>query len=133
MNCNKICLIITLIFFSNAVNSQNLLQGEASLELEKAAKETAERWTVELAMSAKQTALMEAKLVEYGLKRKALVNSKMREEVKMQRFLELRDAENKSMQDILTQPQYRQYLLILGQDPQHASGPHKKKAPNKKD
>ena len=96
--------------------SQNVLQGNVDRDLEQAARDAAERWTTELAMSAKQTALMEDKLVEYALKKQRILNSKMREEAKTQRLLELEYAENKSMQDILTQPQYERYLFLLRQE-----------------
>ena len=102
----RIFLLLSFMLICSLCHSQNVLQGDASRDLEQAARDAAERWTVELAMSSKQTALMEEKLVEYALKKQETLNSKMREENKTQRLLELEFAENKSMQDILTQPQY---------------------------
>ena len=112
----RIFLLLSFMLICSLCHSQNVLQGDASRDLEQAARDAAERWTVELAMSAKQTALMEEKLVEYALKKQETLNSKMREENKTQRLLELEFAENKSMQDILTQPQYERYLFLLEQE-----------------
>lgn len=112
----RIFLLISFVLMSTLGHSQNVLQGDASRDLEQAARDAAEKWAVELAMSAKQTALMEDKLVEYALKKQETLNSKMREENKTRRLLELEYAENKSMQDILTQPQYERYLFLLEQE-----------------
>ena len=112
----RIVLIFSLLMMSSLGYSQNVLQGNVDRDLEQAARDAAERWTTELAMSAKQTALMEDKLVEYALKKQRILNSKMREEAKTQRLLELEYAENISMQDILTQPQYERYLFLLRQE-----------------
>ena len=112
----RIFLLLSFMLICSLCHSQNVLQGDAPRDLEQAARDAAERWTVELAMSAKQTALMEEKLVEYALKKQETLNSKMREENKTQRLLELEFAENKSMQDILTQPQYERYLFLLEQE-----------------
>lgn len=113
--------------------SQNVLQGNVDRDLEQAARDAAERWTTELAMSAKQTALMEDKLVEYALKKQKLLNSKMREEAKTRRLLELEFAENKSMQDILTQPQYERYLFILKQEVKSKSANSARDSTSKKE
>lgn len=95
-------------------HSQNLLQ-DSNRSLEQEAREVAEHWTIELAMTAKQTALMEDKLVEYALKKNVILQSKMREEAKTEELLRLQLAENKSMRDILTKPQYDRYLSLLEQ------------------
>ena len=79
-----------------------------------------------------ETALMEDKLVEYALKKQRILNSKMREEAKTQRLLELEYAENKSMQDILTQPQYERYLFILRQEVKSKTADSRKDSISKK-
>ena len=110
-----------------------MLQGDAQQDLEIAAREAAERWTTELAMSAKQTALMEDKLVEYAIKKQEVLNSKMREELKTQRLLELEYAENQSMQDILTQPQFERYIFLLRQEVKRKSANIPKDSTSKKE
>ena len=113
--------------------SQNILQGDVDRDLEQAARDAAEMWATELAMSAKQTALMEDKLVEYALKKRETLNSKIREEEKTRRLLELEFAENKSMQDILTQPQYERYLFILRQEVKSKTADSRKDSISKKE
>lgn len=129
----KILLTFILIVISGSSYSQNILQGDAQRDLEIAAREAAERWTKELAMSAKQTALMEDKLVEYAIKKQEVLNSKMREELKTQRLLELEYAENQSMQDILTQPQFERYIFLLRQEVKRKSANIQKDSTSKKE
>lgn len=129
----KILLTFLLIVISGSSYSQNILQGDAQRDLEIAAREAAERWTKELAMSAKQTALMEDKLVEYAIKKQEVLNSKMREELKTQRLLELEYAENQSMQDILTQPQFERYIFLLRQEVKRKSANIQKDSTSKKE
>lgn len=116
MKTQRIILLLSLMLLPILTYSQNILQEDADSDLEQAAREAAEKWTVELAMSAKQTALMEKELVEYALKKRAVLQSKMKEEAKTERLLRLELAENKSMRDILTKPQYEQYLFLLRQE-----------------
>lgn len=129
----KILFTLFLIVISSSGYSQNILQGDAQQDLEIAAREAAERWTTELAMSAKQTALMEDKLVEYAIKKQEVLNSKMREELKTQRLLELEYAENQSMQDILTQPQFERYIFLLRQEVKRKSANIPKDSTSKKE
>ncbi|NJW52547.1 hypothetical protein [Salinimicrobium oceani] len=102
---------IVLLFSSPAV-SQTMMQPEPSQELEKAAKETTQKWENELSLSAKQMSLMEKKFVEFAIKRNRILQSKMREEVKTKHLLELEVLENREMRDILTKPQYDRYIML---------------------
>jgi len=99
-----------------ACHSQNILQGDAGKSLEQKARELAERWADELSMTAKQTALMEDKLVEYALKKNTILQSKIHEEAKSRQLLLLQQEENKAMRDILTKPQHERYLALLEQE-----------------
>ena len=109
--------VFLLVFFlGTSCYSQNLLQGnDASRDLAARARAEAEQWTLELAMSAKQTALMEDRLVEYAIKKDQILHSKMREEVKARMLTNLELAENKAMRDILTKQQYDRYLFLKRQ------------------
>lgn len=122
----------TLIFFILMMTtysgfSQNILQGDVDRDLEQEAREAADHWAEELSMTAKQSALMEDKLVEYALKKNTILQSKITEEAKTRQLLLLQEAENKSMRDILTKPQYERYLFLLRQEVKQrsASDPEK--------
>ena len=113
--------ILTISFHTG--HAQNILQGDAKKDLEQKAREVADRWAEELSMTAKQTALMEDKLVEYALKKNTILQSKISEEAKTRQLLLLQEAENRSMRDILTKPQYERYLLLLKQEIKQKSDP----------
>lgn len=112
-NTYRILIIFTFAFFTTfAMFSQNPLQGEPSPELKEVAKEAAERWQDELALSDKQRELMENKIIEFTMKKNALINSKMREEAKTEGLRELQRAEYKDMRNILTRPQFDLYVKL---------------------
>lgn len=111
----KTFLLLTAIslFSTLTVVSQNMLQQDPNPALEEAAREKAEMWKDELALTSKQRDLMERKLVEFAIKKNRLLQSKMREDAKTERLKRLQVLENKDMRDILTQPQYDRYIVLL--------------------
>ena len=117
----KILMLFILIMSFQSGNAQNILQGDANRDLEQKAQELADRWAEELSMTAKQTALMEDKLVEYALKKNTIIQSKINEEAKTRQLLLLQEAENKAMRDILTKPQHERYLFLLRQEVEQKS------------
>lgn len=104
-------LAITLLAVSQGY-SQNMLQGEPSMEIREMAKEASDMWSKELGLSEKQEILMEKKFIEFGMKKEELLQSKMQEEAKAERLLALQEAENADMRDILTRPQHERYLVL---------------------
>ncbi len=107
-----IIFIVFALFSSSIGYSQNILQGEPSMEIREMAKEASNMWSTELGLTEKQEILMEKKFIEYGMKKEELLQSKMREEAKAIRLLALQKAENADMRDILTQPQHERYLFL---------------------
>ena len=114
-------MLFILIMSFQSGHAQNILQGDANRDLEQKAQELADRWAEELSMTAKQTALMEDKLVEYALKKNTIIQSKINEEAKTRQLLLLQEAENKAMRDILTKPQHERYLFLLRQEVEQKS------------
>ena len=110
----NILIILSFLLFTSAVTySQNMVQKDPDEELEKAAVEKAGYWKDELGLTSKQTDLMERKIVEFAIKKNRLLQSKMRQEEKTKRLIRLQELENKDMRDILTQPQYDRYIMLL--------------------
>src|SRR5690554_4770273 len=109
----RVIFLLVLMMSFSCVSAQNILQGDADRSLEEKAKDLAERWARELAMTAKQTALMEDALVEYALKKNTILQSRIHEEAKTRQLLLLQEAENEAMRDILTKPQHDLYLQLL--------------------
>ena len=110
------------LFTSTTAISQNLLQQNPDPKIEEMAQNRAEKWKDELALTTKQTDLIEKKLIEFGMKRERLLQSKMREEAKTERLLRLQTLENKDMRDILTKPQYERYIMLLEKETDQSSG-----------
>ena len=108
-----IFLFSMLLFASAATYSQSMLQKDPDKELREAAAERAEMWQDKLALTSKQTDLMERKIVEFAIKKNRLLQSKMREDEKTKRLIRLQELENKDMRDILTKPQYDRYIVLL--------------------
>lgn len=108
----QIILFLSFSLLSTVGYSQNLLQDNPQKDVKERAKEVTDMWTRELALRPKQTALMEDKIIEFILKENVIIQSKMREEVKTRKLAELELAENVSMRDILTKPQYDLYIDI---------------------
>ena len=95
--------------------AQTMTQPEPSKELEQAAREQTERWEDELSLTAKQMSLMEEKFIEFAIKKDRVLQSKMREEAKVERLRALQGSENRDMRNILTKPQYDRYLMLQKQ------------------
>ena len=105
--------LFTIAFLTSAPGfSQSIMQGNPNREMRDAAEQKAALWQDELALTSKQTDLMERKFIEFGMKKQRLLQSKMREEEKTKRLLRLQVLENKDMRDILTQPQYDLYIRL---------------------
>lgn len=104
-------LFAIAIFTTSAGYSQSPLQEEPTQEIRQMAKEESEYWNKELGLTEKQEILMEKKITEYAIKKEELLQSKMQEEAKAARILDLQQAESRDMRDILTKPQYEQYLV----------------------
>lgn len=104
-------IIIALVLFTTAGFSQSPLQEEPSQEIREMAQEEADFWSTELGLTEKQEVLMEKKITEYAIKKEEILQSKMQEEAKATRILELQQAESRDMKDILTKPQYEEYLV----------------------
>ncbi|MHA6280809.1 hypothetical protein ACXYMT_11565 [Salinimicrobium sp. CAU 1759] len=112
--------IIFTLFFSIDSSAQNIIQDDASRQVEMAAKERAEKWNDELALRAKQMVLLEKKFIEFDLKRLKVMDADISPEEKVERLKDLKILETKDIRDILTQPQYDRYLLLLekeGEEP----------------
>ncbi len=104
-------LILVAIFTTSAGCAQNPLQEEPTQEIREMAREESDFWSTELGLTEKQEILMEKKLTEYAIKKDQLLQSKMQEEAKAARILELQEAETRDMTDILTREQYEVYLV----------------------
>lgn len=100
------------LFITSAGYSQTPIQEEPSQEIRQMAREDADFWSTELGLTEKQEILMEKKITEFAIKKEVLLQSKMQEEAKAIRLLELQQAENRDMKDILTRPQHARYLVI---------------------
>lgn len=104
-------LILAAIFTTSTGCAQNPLQEEPTQEMREMAREESDFWSTELGLTEKQEILMEKKLTEYAIKKEQLLQSKMQEEAKAARILELQEAETRDMTDILTREQYEVYLV----------------------
>ncbi|NJY62679.1 hypothetical protein HC174_07910 [Salinimicrobium sp. CDJ15-81-2] len=112
----KLILLISIAFLTSAITySQTRTQPEASQELEEAAKEQVEYWENELSLTAKQSLLMEDKIIEFVFKKDKVVQSDLAKEEKSRRLVELQELENKDMRDILTKPQFDRYIMLQEQ------------------
>lgn len=116
MNLSKnyqLILVFSIAFFTTAIGiSQTMTQQTPNKDLKEAARETANMWQKELALSDKQADLMEKKIIEFAIKKDRLIQSKMREEAKTERLRRLQELEYKDMRDILTKPQYDRYIAL---------------------
>lgn len=115
-NLQLILGITFTILFTSVGSAQNLMQNNESKAIEVAAKNEVQKWEEELSLTAKQMMLMERKFVEYAIKREKLVKENIPEEEKVERLKDLKILEIRNMRDILTQPQYDRYILILQQE-----------------
>jgi hypothetical protein len=104
------------IFFTTSVSAQSIIQDDASRQVEMAAKDRAEKWNDELALTAKQMVLLEKKFIEFDLKRLKVMDADISQEEKVARLKNLKILETKDIRDILTQPQYDRYLLLLEEE-----------------
>ena len=104
------------IFFTTSVSAQSIIQDDASRQVEMAAKDRAEKWNDELALTAKQMVLLEKKFIEFDLKRLKVMDADISQEEKVERLKNLKILETKDIRDILTQPQYDRYLLLLEEE-----------------
>ncbi|WP_209310120.1 hypothetical protein, partial [Salinimicrobium oceani] len=112
----KLILLISIAFLTSAITySQTRTQPEASQELEEAAKEQVEYWENELSLTAKQSLLMEDKIIEFVFKKDKVVQSDLAKEETSRRLVELQELENKDMRDILTKPQFDRYIMLQEQ------------------
>lgn len=109
---NTISLVLAFVLITTSAGySQTPIQEEPSQEIRQMAREDADFWSTELGLTEKQEILMEKKITEFAVKKEVLLQSKMQEEAKAVRLLELQQEENRDMKDILTRPQYARYLL----------------------
>ncbi|GAB2771825.1 hypothetical protein [Salinimicrobium soli] len=109
----QILSIFSILFLtSTVVFAQSIGQGNPDRELREAAEEAAAMWQDKLALTSKQTDLMERKIIEFAIKKNRLIQSKMREEAKTERLRRLQELENKDMRNILTKPQYDLYIQL---------------------
>lgn len=112
----KYILLFGIAFLTTAfAAAQTMTQPEPSKELEQAAREQTEQWEEELSLTAKQMSLMEDKFIEFAFKKDKVLQSKMREEAKVERLRALQELENRDMRDILTKPQFDRYLMLQKQ------------------
>ncbi len=105
-------LLLTL-FFTTTSSAQSIIQDDASRQVEMAARDRAEKWNEELALRAKQMILLEKKFIEFDLKRLKVMDADISPQEKVERLKALKILETKDIRDILTQPQYDRYLLLL--------------------
>ncbi|SOC81168.1 hypothetical protein SAMN06296241_2741 [Salinimicrobium sediminis] len=112
----KLLLLISIAFLTSAITySQTRTQPEASQELQEAAKEQVEYWENELSLTAKQSLLMEHKIIEFVFKKDNVIQSNLDKKEKSRQLLELKELENRDMRDILTKPQFDRYLMLQEQ------------------
>ena len=105
--------IILAVLFTTASSAQSIIQDDASRKVEMAAKDRVEKWNDELGLRAKQMVLLEKKFIEFDLKRLKVMEADFSPEEKVERLKDLKILETKDIRDILTQPQYDRYLLLL--------------------
>lgn len=112
----KLLVLISIAFLTSAITySQTRTQPEASQELKEAAKEQVEYWENELSLTAKQSLLMEHKIIEFVFKKDNVIQSNLDKKEKSRQLLELKELENRDMRDILTKPQFDRYLMLQEQ------------------
>lgn len=119
---NKAILLFMFILGSLGVNAQNVIQKDPSEDVESAARLTAEGWQRELAMTNKQTALMEDNIIEYALKRRKLLKLNLPDKEMAEQLVLLKLSEDKGLRDILTKPQFEMYLYIREQRLKKSNG-----------
>lgn len=107
---------IIAVFISTAGSAQSIIQDDASRQVEMAARDRAEKWNEELALRAKQMILLEKKFIEFDLKRLKVMDADISAEEKVERLKNLKILETRDIRDILTQPQYDRYLLLLEEE-----------------
>lgn len=113
----KLLLLVSLALFTSAIAfSQTPIQPEPSQELEEAAKEQVEYWENELSLTAKQSGLMEDKIIEFAFKKDKVLQSNLNDEEKAEQLVLLQELENRDMRDILTKPQFDRYIVLLQQN-----------------
>lgn len=95
------------------VYSQNSEQQAPDKVVKEAAVEKALFLKVQLGLTSQQTALLQEKILDIAIRKNRLQQSKMREEAKVERLENLQKLENEAIQEILTEPQYKNYLLLL--------------------
>lgn len=120
----KFFLILVLMAYGNPAHSQGMLQNDPHPSLQEEAQEIADMWTRELAMTTKQTELMEDKIIEFAIKRNKLIQSKMREEEKTRKLLTLQNLKYQDMRDILTKPQYERYIYLINKRSEEVEEKH---------
>lgn len=109
----QVLFIFSIAFFATAIiYSQTKLQGKTGEELKEAVKETTEMWIQKLALNPQQAKQMEEKIFEFAGKKNRLINSKMREEAKIEKLRILQRQEYEEIEKILTQSQFGQYLAL---------------------
>lgn len=112
----RLLLLFSIAFFTTSIAvSQTMTQPEASKALEQAAKEQVEYWENELSLTAKQSLLMEDKIIEFVFKKDEVIQSDLEAKEKSRRLIELKELENRDMRDILTKPQFDRYLMLQEQ------------------
>ena len=117
-------LIFLLTAGGNSAYSQNMLQNDPHPTLQEEAQEVADMWTRELSMTTKQAELMEDKIIEFAIKRNKLIQSKMREEEKTRKLLNLQNLKYQDMRDILTKPQYERYIYLINKRSEEVEKEH---------
>lgn len=115
----NIFFFILFTFFTGSMAfSQSIIQPEPTREMEMAVEREVARWEDELSLRAKQSALMERKLIEFALKREEVLKSELPQEEKGKQLVALKLQETRDMRDILTGPQYERYLELLEEEAQ---------------
>lgn len=123
----KLLILFSIAFLTSALAySQTRIQPEPSQALEEAAKEQVEYWENELSLTAKQTSLMEAKIIEFVIKKDNIIQSNLEAEEKSRQLIQLKELENKDMRDILTKPQFDRYITLQEQRIKNQNTPKQK-------
>ncbi|WP_156877200.1 hypothetical protein [Salinimicrobium terrae] len=115
-NLRTIFSLTFLFLFSTIGSAQDMTQNDPTRQMEIAAQNKVEQWDDHLGLRAKQALLMEKKLMEFAIKREKLMNENISEDEKLNRLKDLKILETREMRDILTQPQFDKYLLILEEE-----------------
>jgi hypothetical protein len=109
----KILLLLVAVFAFQFSQAQHRLSlDKATPQMEQKAEKESKMLTKELALNGKQPLLVKNKLLEFEVKKDEILNSGLSKKEMRANLKALKVNRLKEMQDILTQPQYDQLLIV---------------------